>query len=210
MILRVRRNFFEITTFPSSGIRARFYALMLCTSRTQVSCGRYKSYCLPACHTLVQRYCERQGIKASSLLMMIYAVFTFTILMSASDKISLLFVDASETEILKNTVLFLHVSCYFFPILGLLCILRYTIQGAGYTNLAMLSGVSEMIARTLVSIYAVPIFGFLAVCFGDPTAWIAADLFLVPAFIYVYRKLKKSLKENYAIPNSSTSNSSVE
>lgn len=61
-----------------------------------------------------------QGIKASSLLMMIYAVFTFTILMSASDKISLLFVDASETEILKNTVLFLHVSCYFFPILGLL------------------------------------------------------------------------------------------
>ena len=36
-----------------------------------------------------------------------------------------------------------------------------------------------MIARTLVSIYAVPIFGFLAVCFGDPTAWIAADLFLV-------------------------------
>ena len=26
MILRVRRNFFEITTFPNSGIRARFYA----------------------------------------------------------------------------------------------------------------------------------------------------------------------------------------
>ena len=58
MILRVRRIFFEITMFPNSGIRARFYALMLCTSRTQVSCGRYKSYCLPACHTLVQRYCE--------------------------------------------------------------------------------------------------------------------------------------------------------
>ena len=58
MILRVRRKFFEITTFPDSGIRARFYVLMLCTSRTQVSCGRYKSYCLPACHTLVQRYCE--------------------------------------------------------------------------------------------------------------------------------------------------------
>ena len=28
MILRVRRKFFEITTFPNSGIRARFYALM--------------------------------------------------------------------------------------------------------------------------------------------------------------------------------------
>ena len=29
MILRVRRIFFEITTFPNSGIRAWFYALML-------------------------------------------------------------------------------------------------------------------------------------------------------------------------------------
>ena len=29
MILHVRRNFFEITTFPNSGIRARYYALML-------------------------------------------------------------------------------------------------------------------------------------------------------------------------------------
>ena len=29
MILRVRRNFFEITMFPNSGIRAWFYALML-------------------------------------------------------------------------------------------------------------------------------------------------------------------------------------
>ena len=76
----------------------------------------------------------------------------------------LLFVDASELEILKNTELFLHISVSFFPVLGLLCILRYTIQGVGYTNLAMLSGVSEMIARILVSLLAVPAFGYLDFC----------------------------------------------
>ena len=65
----------------------------------------------------------------------------------------------------------------------------------GYTNLAMLSGVSEMIARVLVSLYAVPAFGYLAVCFGDPTAWIAAVLFLVPAFIFVYRRLLRMRRE---------------
>ena len=108
---------------------------------------------------------------------------------------ALLFVEASELEILKDTELFLHISVSFFPFLGLLCILRYTIQGAGYTNLAMLSGVSEMIARVLVSIYAVPAFGYLAVCFGDPTAWIAAVLFLVPAFIFVYRRLLRMRRE---------------
>ena len=132
-----------------------------------------------------------QGIKASTRLMLIYAVFTCALLLMASEQLALLFVDAAETEIIKDTALFLHISCYFFPVLGLLCILRYTIQGAGFTNLAMLSGVSEMIARTVVALFAVPAFGYLAVCFGDPTAWIAADLFLVPAFVYVYKRLKR-------------------
>lgn len=135
-----------------------------------------------------------QGIKASVWMMMVYAFLTFIILILGSRTLALFFVDVSETEILRNTELFLHVSCFFFPVLGLLCILRYTIQGAGYTNLAMFSGVSEMIARIFVSILAVPAFGFLAVCYGDPTAWIAADLFLIPAFIYVYRKLKRMKK----------------
>ena len=53
------------------------------------------------------------------------------------------------------------------------------------------SRVSEMIARTAVSLWAVPALGYIAVCFGDPTAWIAADLFLVPAFVYVYGRLKR-------------------
>ncbi|MDD3036667.1 MATE family efflux transporter [Bacteroides sp.] len=132
------------------------------------------------------------GIRASALMMVIYTMFTFIFLMVGAKYFALIFVDPSETEILKYTEQFLHVACCFFPALGLLCILRYTIQGVGYTNLAMFSGVSEMIARILVSIYAVPAFGFVAVCFGDPTAWIAADLFLIPAFVYVYRKLKKS------------------
>lgn len=132
-----------------------------------------------------------EGIKASGWMMIVYAVATFVILILGSKELAMLFVDASETEIISATELFLHVSAYFFPMLGLLCILRYSIQGAGFTNLAMLSGVSEMIARALVSIYAVPVWGYLAVCYGDPAAWIAANIFLVPAFIYVYRKLKK-------------------
>ena len=131
-----------------------------------------------------------QGVKSASLMALVYWVFTFCVLMFGSETVALLFVDASETEILKDTALFLHVSVTFFPVLGLLCILRYTIQGAGFTNLAMLSGVSEMIARILVSLIAVPMWGYIAVCFGDSTAWIFADAFLIPAFIYVYKKIK--------------------
>lgn len=130
------------------------------------------------------------GIKASFLLMGVYVVANFVILWFGAKYMALLFVSASEVEIIKDTELFLHIAATFFPTLGLLCILRYSIQGVGYTTLAMLSGVSEMIARILVSVLAVPAFGYIAVCFGDPTAWMAADLFLVPTFIVIYRRLK--------------------
>ncbi|CDD83177.1 mATE efflux family protein [Bacteroides sp. CAG:462] len=130
------------------------------------------------------------GIKASFLLMGVYVVANFFILWFGAKYMALLFVSAAEVEIIKDTELFLHVAATFFPTLGLLCILRYSIQGVGYTTLAMLSGVSEMIARILVSVLAVPAFGYIAVCFGDPTAWMAADLFLVPTFIVIYCRLK--------------------
>lgn len=135
-----------------------------------------------------------EGVRASTLLMLGYAVFTFALLVLGARWFALIFVDPSELEILADTELFLHVACCFFPALGLLCILRYTIQGVGFTKLSMFSGAAEMIARIVVSLYAVPAFGFIAVCFGDPTAWVAADLFLIPAFVWVYRRMKKQVR----------------
>lgn len=133
----------------------------------------------------------KQGVRSSLLLVGIYWMFVLAVLVPGARVVAMLFVNPAEMEILDKTVLFLHISISFFPVLGLLCVLRYTIQGVGYTNFAMLSGVSEMIARILVSVFAVPAFGYLAVCYGDPTAWIFADCFLVPAFLYVYRRIRQ-------------------
>ncbi len=131
-----------------------------------------------------------QGIKSSYVMMLVYVVAINIIIWCFAEKFALLFIDPSETEVIKDTALFLHINLSFFPLLGSLIILRYTIQGAGYTKLAMFSGVSEMIARIMVSLVVVPLFGYLGVCYGDPTAWLFANLFLTPAFIYVYRRLK--------------------
>ena len=131
-----------------------------------------------------------QGIKSSYVMMLVYVVAINIIIWCFAEKFALLFIDPSETEVIKDTALFLHINLSFFPLLGSLIILRYTIQGAGYTKLAMFSGVSEMVARIMVSLVVVPLFVYLGVCYGDPTAWLFANLFLTPAFIYVYRRLK--------------------
>ena len=46
-----------------------------------------------------------------------------------------------------------------------------------------------MIARTLIGLVFVPIFGFTAACFASPLAWLFADCFLIPAFFHCRKKL---------------------
>ena len=136
-----------------------------------------------------------QGVKSAALIMAIYVIIVNLVLWNFSEEFTSLFVDANEHEIIEKTALFLHVSASFFPFLGILCILRYSIQGAGFTRLALFSGVSEMFARILISLVAVPIWGYWAICFGDSFAWICAVAFLIPAFGFVYKKLLRIVEK---------------
>ena len=140
-----------------------------------------------------------QGIKSAVLMMIIYIAVVDVIIWLWVEDFATLFIDSNETEVLAYTARFVHINVSFFPLLGLLSVLRYSIQGAGYTKLAMFSGVSEMVARILVSVIAVPLWGFWGVCFGDPTAWLFANLFLIPAFIYVYRQLHVIVARQQAV-----------
>ena len=132
-----------------------------------------------------------QGLRSATSIMLIYMIFTVVVLHFFSDELTLLFVDGNESEIVSNSVIYLQLTSYFFPCLGMLTILRYSIQGLGYSNLSILSGVMEMIARAGVSLWLIPAIGWLGVCWGDPVAWVFADLFLIPCMYFLYRHIKR-------------------
>ena len=138
------------------------------------------------------------GIRSAIKIMLVYFLFTVAVIWPFADEMMMLFVDDSRTDIIENAALFMRIANYFYPVLGLLTILRYSIQGLGYSNLSMLSGVMEMLARCGVSLWLVPALGFLGVIYGDPVAWISADVFLVPCIIILYRHLKRKTGEKNA------------
>lgn len=131
------------------------------------------------------------GIRSAIKIMLVYFAFTMLLIMPLAEEMMMLFVDSGETAIIDNAAMFMRIAACFYPALGLLVILRYSIQGLGYSNLSMVSGVMEMIARCAVSLWVVPAMHFLGVCYGDPMAWIAADAFLVPCMLWLYRHLRK-------------------
>lgn len=132
-----------------------------------------------------------KGVKDAICLMLVYFVFTFIVIYPFADWMMRLFVDSGEAEVVSRAAQFMRIANYFYPALGLLTILRYSIQGLGFSNLSMLSGVMEMIARCGVSLWLVPALVWTGVCLGDPVAWCMADLFLIPAFLWVQHRLKK-------------------
>ncbi len=136
----------------------------------------------------------QKGVRDCTILGAGYALLAYVVIFFFSDTIALLFVNHSEIEILRNARQFLLTNAAFYFPLALINILRFMIQGLGYSKLAILAGVSEMAARTLMGFCLVPLFGFQAVCFANPLAWIAADAFLIPAYFLIMRHLYRVIK----------------
>lgn len=130
-----------------------------------------------------------EGIKASTIIGSVYSVVALIISILFGKSIALLFVDGSETEIIAMVSKFLILITIFYIPLCLVNVVRFTIQGMGYSAFAILAGVCEMIARSLCGFVLVPIFGYTAVCLASPVAWIFADTFLIPAYKIVSNKL---------------------
>lgn len=130
----------------------------------------------------------RHGVRISVVIGGIYAVILFAVLYFFGQEITQILVSGTETEILQQAHRFLICNSMFFILLMLVNVFRLTIQGMGYTGLAMFAGVFEMIARTAAAFLLVPVFGFQAVCFASPMAWVCADIFLILAYRYVMRR----------------------
>ncbi len=133
------------------------------------------------------------GMKSTCMLGLVYSVLAFVVLALSGKTIALLFVSPSEHAILQDVNRYLVISAAFFFPLALVNIVRFTIQGLGFSRFAILAGVCEMAARSLVGMGFVPVFGYIAACFASPVAWICADLFLIPAYLYVMKKLYRMM-----------------
>lgn len=135
-----------------------------------------------------------KGVRACSLLGLIYALIAFGGMLLFAPQGAMLFLDTTEPELatlVDLTAQYIRtLTAFFFP-LALVNIVRFSIQGMGFSGLAILAGVMEMIARTVVGVIFVPMFGYTAACFASPAAWVCADLFLIPACMGSINRLRK-------------------
>ncbi len=130
------------------------------------------------------------GLCSGSILGIIYSIAAFIFLYFFGTQLISLFVETSETAIISSArMMLLYNSAFYIP-LALVNIVRFLIQGMGFSAFAILAGVLEMIARAIAGLVLIPWFGFIGVCVASPLAWILADIFLIPAYVHVRKKLE--------------------
>ena len=132
-----------------------------------------------------------RGVNTALGIGCVYSVASFLILRVLDVPLISLFLESSEVEIMANARSFIFWNSVFYIPLAVLIIYRYTIQGLGYSGLAMFAGVAEMVARAMVGFWFVPLWGYFAACIASPVAWFFACFFLIPAYFAVRKRLMK-------------------
>lgn len=141
------------------------------------------------------------GLRSGMIIGSVYSILAFLIILFFGQYLATLFVDGGEIEIIQKAHQFLIANGSFYIPLTAVNIFRLYIQGMGFSKLAMFAGVFEMVARTIAGLVLVPVFGYTASCFANPFAWCMADVFLIPAYFYVFRRLKRQFAIEQSLGN---------
>lgn len=133
----------------------------------------------------------KKGIGSGVILAGIYSVVGFCVARFLGPYISLLFISGGESGVIALAQQYIDAGSYLYFILSLLFLFRNSLQGLGYSAVAMMAALFEVAARAIMGFGFVNTIGYSAACFANPVAWVAADIFLIPAFFVVLRKLMK-------------------
>ena len=136
-----------------------------------------------------------QGLKSALLVAVAVWVVLIALAFLIGESSVNLFLDKETLapEVVREIVdyggRYLVITALFDYLLALVNIVRFTIQGMGFSNFAMIAGVLEMVARILAGVFLVPWLGFVGACLASPLAWVFADAFLIPAYYHCKKKL---------------------
>lgn len=135
----------------------------------------------------------KDGFRSAMIIAGVYSVAMGIFMYFGGTYLSLIFLDRAEpqlAEILAVIRHFLRINSLFYIPLGVLIVCRFTLQGMEYGVTAMFAGAFEMVARGVVALVFAKTYGFEAICYANPAAWVAACVLLIPACVVMFPKAK--------------------
>lgn len=131
----------------------------------------------------------QQGIKDGCTIQLTYCVAAWVVIFFVKPYAVGLVLGDADPAVTAGAIQYLAIMSTLFCFHGLLMIFRNTLQGLGYSVQAIISGVGELIGRSLGGLLAVKTgLGYVGICLSNPFAWGLAMLYCM---FMVRRVLKR-------------------
>lgn len=131
----------------------------------------------------------KKGVRYAAIMAEMICVVVMLISYFISPKCIVLFVENPSTELIEKVTLTFHTLLWLYPVHALVIVYCNALQGLGKGIVTMISGVGELIARTLAALLLFPTLQYLGVCLAEPLAWCFALMVVCPCWIYYRRKI---------------------
>ena len=131
----------------------------------------------------------QQGIKDGCTIQLTYCVAAWVVIFFVKPYAVGLVLGDADPAVTAGAIQYLAIMSLLFCFHGLLMIFRNTLQGLGYSVQAIISGVGELIGRSLGGLLAVKTgLVYVGICLSNPFAWGLAMLYCM---FMVRRVLKR-------------------
>lgn len=135
----------------------------------------------------------KQGIKDGCTIQLTYCVAAWIVIFFVKPYAVGLVLGDADPAVTAGAIQYLAIMSMLFCFHGLLMIFRNTLQGLGYSVQAIISGVGELIGRSLGGLLAVKTgLGYVGICLSNPFAWGLAMLYCM----FMVRRMLKREAEN--------------
>ena len=135
----------------------------------------------------------KQGIKDGCTIQLTYCVAAWVVIFFIKPYAVGLVLGDADPAVTAGAIQYLAIMSMLFCFHGLLMIFRNTLQGLGYSVQAIISGVGELIGRSLGGLLAVKTgLGYVGICLSNPFAWGLAMLYCM----FMVRRVLKREAEN--------------
>lgn len=132
----------------------------------------------------------KEGIRKSSVLSLVWSLIFGIALLLFSEPLIYALTGSKDAVIMKNAVMNLRINMIFFFPLGVLLILRTTLQGIGHKVLPLISSSLELIFKVIASFVFVPMWGYFGASIAEPLTWLICMVFLLFSYISIMKREK--------------------
>ncbi len=125
-----------------------------------------------------------EGVHTGFKLVIAWGILATVLMILFARPLATLISGSNEAVVLDNASMYLKINAPFYAVLGILLILRTSLQGLGQKIVPLISSIIELIGKMIFAWICIPYLGYFGVIICEPVIWCLMTVQLIYAFYH--------------------------